>query len=779
MNLFDQYGIREVADVTIYSIHKKEDGSGDVYYVPALYLDTLKVTTTEKTAENTWASGGLGNSRLISWDYGKTINLTLEDALCTPASLGLCWGGVLSSDWKDAQVRHQFGINDTDSCGGIERISRMEKAFYPRNDATSAVVSNLLPRDGQEDILVDQNGDKSYLERSSVLDGTVVRGFGYVDSHPYKWRLEIDTAVKSVAVVPDRFFSTYGKTYPIKRKQTVGINQPSESFKYEIIYLRGYDKYNDEGGEPPYAKIIYHKQAEENIVHEYTCSNDKHALSVLDDFDGFPYLKIKVCYDGSIKVYLGTVAVGWEWNQVITPDELEYNEKEAKYQIPADKEAYWVDVTDWVKTSQFEGIDLWLRFDSINALSYYLLTKYENDIFDISPKTINRGLPNNRQVYSFTETEKNEEGKPIVNTYWNIPAGEYTIEDFSDSNPFVFVRPGAGPATAPTQDEITFTELMENINSDSNKVKLKGKVTFLLKSNHKVKIHSSALDTSVKAVWYSLLEENGYVSNLDTSPTWKTEDLVLEVRGETYDNTFEAIGYVQALGYYRITAGMPPGQIYIPLLHDSDGDVTIIRDNFEFNSIDIKDVSGETVAQSVAQVVGLDYDLESPEQLDISNECVPCCKKSNLSRSIWAYVNPRTMTPYDDDYWFHQGEPYYKKSLTLSTKEQPLNAKRIMVQAGEFPGMYKIVGETFVRSRETGEDERVQLSFPLCKIKSNHTLTLSSDGDPTVFNLDVEVATPPNGIPMEITFYGVDKEMKQSCSGNMIEKDGSTRISAR
>ena len=93
MNIFDQYGIKEVADVTIYSIHKKADGSGDVYYVPALYLDTLKVTTVEKSAENTWATGGQGNSRLVSWDYGKTINLNLEDALCTPASLGLCWGG--------------------------------------------------------------------------------------------------------------------------------------------------------------------------------------------------------------------------------------------------------------------------------------------------------------------------------------------------------------------------------------------------------------------------------------------------------------------------------------------------------------------------------------------------------------------------------------------------------------------------------------------------------------------------------------------------------------
>ena len=70
MNILDQYGIREVADVTLFSIHKKKDGSGSVYYVPALYLDTLKVSTTDKTGENTWAKGGAGNGKFY---YGKTI----------------------------------------------------------------------------------------------------------------------------------------------------------------------------------------------------------------------------------------------------------------------------------------------------------------------------------------------------------------------------------------------------------------------------------------------------------------------------------------------------------------------------------------------------------------------------------------------------------------------------------------------------------------------------------------------------------------------------------
>ena len=80
MGIFEQYGIKEVADVTIYSIHKKQDGSGAVYYVPALYLDTLKVSTIEKTAEKVDARGGYGNKKLITWNFGKDIVLNLEDA---------------------------------------------------------------------------------------------------------------------------------------------------------------------------------------------------------------------------------------------------------------------------------------------------------------------------------------------------------------------------------------------------------------------------------------------------------------------------------------------------------------------------------------------------------------------------------------------------------------------------------------------------------------------------------------------------------------------------
>ena len=48
MNLFQKYGIKEVADVVFYSITAIGD---EEFYTPVLFLDTLKVSTLEKAAE--------------------------------------------------------------------------------------------------------------------------------------------------------------------------------------------------------------------------------------------------------------------------------------------------------------------------------------------------------------------------------------------------------------------------------------------------------------------------------------------------------------------------------------------------------------------------------------------------------------------------------------------------------------------------------------------------------------------------------------------------------
>ena len=92
-NILEKYGIKEVADVMFYEID--DNGAAGK---PVLYLDTLKVSTIEQTAEEASANGGKGNAPLIIWDYGKEITVTLEDALFSAKSMAIMFGdGDISS----------------------------------------------------------------------------------------------------------------------------------------------------------------------------------------------------------------------------------------------------------------------------------------------------------------------------------------------------------------------------------------------------------------------------------------------------------------------------------------------------------------------------------------------------------------------------------------------------------------------------------------------------------------------------------------------------------
>ena len=98
-SIFEQYGIKEVADVTFY------ERDSNNYEKPVLYIDTAKVSTIEKTASTAEARGGKGNPALISWDFGLEINVTLEDALFSPKSMAIMQGsGSVVSGTTNAPV---------------------------------------------------------------------------------------------------------------------------------------------------------------------------------------------------------------------------------------------------------------------------------------------------------------------------------------------------------------------------------------------------------------------------------------------------------------------------------------------------------------------------------------------------------------------------------------------------------------------------------------------------------------------------------------------------
>ena len=127
MNIFDQYGLKEVANVTFYDIK-----TGKV----VLFLDSLKVSTIETTAENTEARGGWGNPALITWDYNKEVNVTLEDALFSAASLKTIMGAGI--EVASASAKQTIDVNEELT---IDAEGNVKLSYKPKDDTSVSFLS--------------------------------------------------------------------------------------------------------------------------------------------------------------------------------------------------------------------------------------------------------------------------------------------------------------------------------------------------------------------------------------------------------------------------------------------------------------------------------------------------------------------------------------------------------------------------------------------------------------------------------------------------------------
>lgn len=187
-NILDRYGIKEVADVTFYKIDS--DGNPTT---PVLYLDTLKVSTIEQTAENTSARGGKGNPELIMWDYGKEITVTLEDALFSAKSMAIMYGAV-----------------DADG----DAVLNSENLSIRKTVRKAQVTEGKVSINGTE---VSIPGGAAYYK----ADGST----GSASDYDYV-TFELDVAGSEIVISSDKFPGTYyvtGDTYA--RSETTGQDE--------------------------------------------------------------------------------------------------------------------------------------------------------------------------------------------------------------------------------------------------------------------------------------------------------------------------------------------------------------------------------------------------------------------------------------------------------------------------------------------------------------------------------------------------------------------------
>lgn len=143
-SILDRYGIKEVADVTFYEL-----GASGKPTNPVLFLDTLKVSNIEQTAESTDAKGGKGNAPLVTWDFGKEITVTLEDALFSIKSMAMMFG--------NGEVRTIKSAAGTGIGSGQQVIMKTDR-FVAHKNVANVTTSNALTDSGFNEKLEGPDG---------------------------------------------------------------------------------------------------------------------------------------------------------------------------------------------------------------------------------------------------------------------------------------------------------------------------------------------------------------------------------------------------------------------------------------------------------------------------------------------------------------------------------------------------------------------------------------------------------------------------------------------
>ena len=191
MNILDRYGIKEVADVTFYETTQSGEPGA-----PVLYLDTLKVSTIEQTAESTSARGGKGNPELIMWDYGKEITLTLEDALFSAKSMALMYG---------------VDINNTGDFGEETTILKTVKPSQVSSDGSKITINGQDFTVSGSVTYYDENGSSTTNKASAAYATAKITVSGQKivissDKFPKTYYITGDTYARSEATGKDEFF---------------------------------------------------------------------------------------------------------------------------------------------------------------------------------------------------------------------------------------------------------------------------------------------------------------------------------------------------------------------------------------------------------------------------------------------------------------------------------------------------------------------------------------------------------------------------------------------
>jgi hypothetical protein len=146
----EKFGMITVLDATFYDV-----ATG----VPLIHFDTLKMSNISSEGQQKEIRGGQGAELLLTYDFGRTANIEVTDALASMYSLEYLWGGQVT----DAAFNYLRRVEIT-LAGAVADWAALVALLTPANVAGTAITVHNL------------TDNVAYRTTSGVVGGQVTNG---------------------------------------------------------------------------------------------------------------------------------------------------------------------------------------------------------------------------------------------------------------------------------------------------------------------------------------------------------------------------------------------------------------------------------------------------------------------------------------------------------------------------------------------------------------------------------------------------------------------------
>lgn len=721
-----------------------------------MYLDTLKVSTLEQTAEETSARGGKGNPELITWDYGKEISLSLEDALYTPASQSLMWGGKFGIKKPKVQGLWNPLVYPKDEYG---RTQYLEKIVFPNFTTGYFTFADGTPVEelpiptayieygymmGNGAPICYMNITNSYA--LTDLLSMLARAQGPFTNAVTGETIEDSEMVNtSLTAMIDLLGNTTAGTgwYLVERLYGVPVLSPvPDELAKQIIPL-------------PFTQIVtFICPCDSSIKSvEFTPVNAEYKYESLDDF-----------------------AAGYK-----CPKGYDTGERETEEDTEAAlvKTYYW-NIGD---NSIVEGLTKAKETDPAHykgrpERAEMAIDNYGDFNFSTFDMQVMTGVLEGDVI------ELDDQASDNFCIYTPIPKCDDIIGDSNTA---------CGKNVAAYGYEWNKVDMkMVSFEGDQD-------IYYLENANLRYRVPRNSTQKEIM-IGRQGFYETIYDQNED--PQWvKVDDAeeiinIMELTRQNYQR--QSYGYF--VNPYDATVDFFMNvQLNLPVQNNKSIKRFVRVPLGRFYIVADWNFGGDTPYDLIHPI---ESGMENVPVLDRMEKCkatqtFAIDANKNLAMANYRYIqeyaeapltvfiDPKTMKPYEPNSGsftrqngdvitgnlriIKQYEIYYKWTRTIAPPYTTLG-HRIIVDAEHFPGTYRIVGETYCRSRDDGKDQRYQFEIPLAKLSPETNLTLQADGDPTTFPMKFKVLRRDDGVMMKLTQYLVD------CNSYDGYTSGSTKV---